>query len=749
MTTVREDLRKPQAPQGAAGDGHIARHIDLAIKGMTCASCVARVEKAIRKVEGVEEVAVNLATNRARVKAGPDIDVDAIRDRVERAGYEARPVERDDMAGLEKEGADHARVLKGRFLVAAPFAAVVMLVAMLPMVIPALEEFAMRNMAVVNHVQFVLTSVVMFYAGRDIFRIAARNLRHLTADMNTLVAIGTGAAYLFSSVLVFFPELLPGVSAHEVYFDTAAVVIALILLGRWLEARAKARTADAISRLIALVPKMAHRISGDNGRIVDVEVEYVRADDLLLVRPGENVPVDGVVVEGASAVDESMLTGESMPVEKIQGAIVLGGTLNSTRSFTMRAERVGDETALAAIIRTVESAQASKAPIQRLADRVAAVFVPVVVLIALLTLVGWLVIGDAGLSHALINAVAVLVIACPCAMGLAVPTAVIAGTGRGAEQGILIRNAEALERAGAVKVVAFDKTGTLTHGRPEVADVMTLPGIDEQELLRLAAAVEEHSEHPIARSIVRYAESRGVERVPVQDFQAEAGIGVRGMVDGHDVHIGRAGTVAADVVAGYKVPAGASAVWVQVGGQPAGAIAVADTVKEEAAGAVRRLKEMEIDVVMITGDAAPVAAEVARSLGINHYIAEVLPGEKGEKIRILQEGGHAVAMVGDGVNDAPALAMADVGIAMATGTDVAMATADITLVGGAIGQVPEAIMLSRRVMRIIRQNLFWAFIYNVIGIPLAAFGLLDPMIAGAAMAMSSVSVVTNSLRLKR
>lgn len=748
MTTVREELRKPQ-PEEAAGDGRIARHIDLAIDGMTCASCVARVEKAIRKVDGVEEVAVNLATNRARVKAGPGIDVDAIRDRVERAGYEARPVERDDMAGLEQEGADHARVLKGRFLVAAPFAALVLLIAMLPMVIPALEGFAMHNMTVLNYVQFVFTSVVMFHAGRDIFRIAARNLRHFTADMNSLVAIGTGAAWLFSSIIVFFPALLPGVSAHEVYFDTAAVVIALILLGRWLEARAKARTADAISRLVALVPKMAHRVSGDNGRIVDVEVEYVRMGDLLLVRPGENIPVDGVVVEGASAVDESMMTGESMPVEKAKGAIVLGGTLNSTRSFTMQAERVGDETALAAIIRTVESAQASKAPIQRLADRVAAVFVPVVVLLALLTLVGWLTIGDADLSHALINAVAVLVIACPCAMGLAVPTAVIAGTGRGAEQGILIRNAEALERAGAVKVAAFDKTGTLTHGRPEVVDMMIVPGFDEVELLRLAASVEEHSEHPIGRSIVRHAGNRGVELAPVQDFQAETGIGVRGRVDGRDVYVGRAGTAAAEIAAGYQVPVGASAVWVLVDGRPAGAIAVADTLKEEAAGAVRRLKEMGIEVVMITGDAVAVASEVARGLGIDHYIAEVLPGEKGEKIRSLQQGGRVVAMVGDGVNDAPALATADVGIAMATGTDVAMATADITLVGGAIGQVPEAITLSRRVMRIIRQNLFWAFIYNVIGIPLAAFGLLDPMIAGAAMAMSSVSVVTNSLRLKK
>lgn len=727
-----------------------SHHIDLAIEGMTCASCVARVEKAIRKVEGVEEVAVNLATNRARVKAAPGVEVASIQDRVERAGYAARPVQKERAGEIELEQREHVDEARRRFMVAAPFAAAVMVMSMLPMIIPALDRFAMEHMQALAYIQFVLTSVVMFYSGRGFFQIALRNARHLNADMNTLVAIGTGAAYLFSSILVFFPQLLPGIGAHEIYFDTAAVVVALILLGRWLEARAKSHTSEAIGRLIALVPKVAHRIEqNDPSRITDIEVEYLRVGDLLLVRPGESIPVDGVVVDGASAVDESMMTGESMPVEKARGSKVLGGTINSTRSFTMRVEGVGEETALAAIIRTVRDAQASKAPIQRLADRVASIFVPVVIGIALLTFLGWLLLGDAGFAHALINAVAVLVIACPCAMGLAVPTAIIAGTGRGAERGILIKNAESLERAGEISVVVFDKTGTLTHGKPEVVDIHIHAGFTREKLLRYAASVEAHSEHPIARAVLRYAERIKLTLVPVSDFHAEVGVGARGVVDGHAIFVGRARTLPGVSATEYQPPAGASAIWVVVDGAPAGAIAVADTVKSEAAGAVRRLKEMGIESVMLTGDSRSVAEAVARTLQIERFFAEVLPAEKGEKIKLLQKDGRKAAMIGDGVNDAPALAVADLGIAMATGTDVAIAAADVTLLGGEVERVPEAITLSRRVMRIIRQNLFWAFIYNVIGIPLAAFGLLDPMIAGAAMAMSSVSVVTNSLRLKK
>jgi Cu+-exporting ATPase len=498
-----------------------------------------------------------------------------------------------------------------------------------------------------------------------------------------------------------------------------------------------------------LAPKTARRVAdADGSEPRDVEVEFVRPGDLVLVRPGESVPVDGVILRGSSALDESMMTGESIPVEKIEGSGVIGGTLNTDRSFVMRAEGVGDDTVLAGIIRTVEEAQSSKAPVQRLADRIAGVFVPVVMAIALGTFLYWLSIGDADTAHALINAVAVLVIACPCAMGLAVPTAVIAASGRGAQRGVLIRNAEAIERAARIETVVFDKTGTLTHGRPEVVDISTTNGYDGRELLRLAAAVESHSEHPIARGIVRHAERLGLQSVPVTDFRALPGIGVEGRVEGRMVEVGRMIDRKDDPSMTESLP-GATHVRIRIDGDVAGSIALADTVRSESHTAVAALHSMGIATVMLTGDSHQVAESVAREIGMDTVIAGVLPNQKGERIAELKKSGRAVAMIGDGINDAPALAAADVGIAMATGTDVAMSVADITLVGGDIARVPDAVLLSRRTMRIIRQNLFWAFVYNVVGIPLAAAGLLSPIIAGAAMAMSSVSVVSNSLRLKR
>lgn len=726
-------------PEAAPG---VASQLDFAIEGMTCASCVARVEKAIKRVDGVQEVAVNLATNRARVKAGPAA-AEAIVDRIERAGYGARRVEHEPAGQIGREQEAHARAARRRFLVAAPLAALVMTMAMLPMMIAPLEAVMMANIQVWNIVQCVLAFVVLAYSGREFFVLALRNARHGSADMNTLVALGTGAAWCFSAVLTFAPQLLPGIDAHAVYFDTAAVVVALILLGRWLEARAKQRTSGALGKLVEMMPRTVHRFSADDGTVADVEAEYVRPGDRLLVRPGEKIPVDGVVLEGASAVDESMMTGESMPVEKVVGSALFGGTINSNGALVMRAERVGDETALAAIVRAVGDAQASKAPIQRLADRVAAVFVPVVLVLAAATFAGWYFGSGAPLAEALMNAVAVLVIACPCAMGLAVPTAVIAGTGRGAELGVLIRNAEALERAGGVTIVAFDKTGTLTRGTPEVVDVVSF-GPDADEILALAASVEAASEHPIARAVVRHAESAGLRLMAVTGFRSEAGVGASGTVAGRNVSVGRAESTPE----GYVPRGDASVIAVTVDGVPAALLAVADTPKPESAAAVRALAAMGIESVMLTGDSETVAAHVAERTGIRRYIAGVLPVDKSAAIAELR-GDGVIAMVGDGVNDAPALAAADLGIAMATGTDVAIAAADLTLLGGDIARVPVAIDLSRRTMRIIRQNLFWAFVYNVIGIPLAAFGLLDPMIAGAAMAMSSVSVVTNALRLRR
>jgi Cu+-exporting ATPase len=742
-----ETLIEHKADEGGMAEQSTPyRIIDLGIEGMTCASCVARVEKSLRKVEGVEEVAVNLATNRARVKMHGDVDPAALEDRVERAGYKAVPIS----AEHDMQTSDEAIEYRRNFLIAAPLAAIVMIVSMLPMVVPALETIAMRWMYELNLLQFLLTTVVMFYSGRRFFVLAGRSARHLTADMNTLVAVGTGAAYLFSTVVTFFPKALPGIDAHEVYFDSSAVVIALILLGRWLEAHARSQASDAIRSLMQLAPKIAHRVADKEATsVTDGEVEFIHPGDLLLVRPGESVPVDGVIARGATALDESMMTGESLPVEKTEGGAVIGGTINTDRSFVMQAEGVGDETMLARIIRAVEDAQSSKAPVQRLADRIASIFVPIVMGIALATFIGWLAFGGADLAHALIHAVAVLVIACPCAMGLAVPTAVIAGTGRGARQGILIRNAEALERAARVHTVVFDKTGTLTHGRPEVVGIRAFDTFAEHDLLQLAASVEGHSEHPIARGIVRQAERMGIQPLPVEDFRTTPGIGVQGVVAGREVVAGRKGTGDGSSTTEEGDFAGSTIIHVTVDNRPAGIIALADTVKPEARGAIASLKEMGFEVAMLTGDSYSVAREIARTLGIDQVIAEVLPHQKGERIRELQGEGKVVAMVGDGVNDAPALALADVSIAMATGTDMAMSVADITLLNGEIARLPDAVALSRRTMRIIRQNLFWAFIYNVIGIPLAVLGLLSPIIAGAAMAMSSVSVVSNSLRLKK
>jgi Cu+-exporting ATPase len=742
-------MRQEQILEGSEAKVRpVAQHIDLSIEGMTCASCVGRVERALRKVEGVEEVAVNLATGRARVKAGPRVTLGELQERVEKAGYNAAPPA--DAGAVDQAQLDHARRAYIRFVIAAPLAAVVMLVAMLPMVIPSLEHLAMRNADRLNILQMILAAIVMIWPGGHIFRIAARNMRHATADMNTLVAVGTGAAFLYSSAVIFLPALRSAAAMdYGVYFDSAAVVIALILLGRWLEARARSRASEAVRGLVDRIPKIAHRVSpSDFTSIVEVEVEYLRVGDMLLVRPGESLPVDGVIVEGASAIDESSMTGESMPVEKSAGSHLIAGTINTSGSFIMRAEGVGEETMLAQIVRIVDEAQSSKAPIQRLADRIASIFVPVVVVIALVTVGAWLYSG-APLATALINAVAVLVIACPCAMGLAVPTAVIVSTGRGAERGILVRNAEALERAGATGIIVFDKTGTLTQGTLHLVEVRTFNGIDEAELIRLAAAVESHSEHPIARSIVREATARGVAIPAVTAFESTAGSGVYGVVEGRRVAVGQRRAISGAEEGEYTEPRGASAIWVAIDDTLAGVIAVADTVREGAREVVAELEKMGLEVVMLTGDSRSAAESVAGALGIRRVVAGVLPHEKGEKIRQLQERGRLVAMVGDGVNDAPALALADVSVAMATGTDVAMSISDITLVGGDISRLPEALGLSRRTMKIIRQNLFWAFIYNLIGIPLAAFGLLNPMIAGAAMAMSSVSVVTNSLRLRK
>ncbi len=718
--------------------------VDLDIEGMTCASCVARVEKVLAREEGVQEVAVNLATNRARVRVGAPVPTANLIERVDRAGYGAV-----ESTGELAEAGRHATEIRRRTIPALILAAIVTTVAMLPMVVPALAEITAPIHFELAVLQFLLTTFVLFGPGLIFFSAAFRNARHLSADMNTLVAVGTGAAWLFSGVATFFPRLLPGVGVHDIYFETAAVVVALILLGRWLEAGAKDRATDAIRSLASLTPKSSHRLVTVDGveQAEEVETDFVRPDDLLLVKPGESVPVDGTLLSEEGVADESMMTGESRLVEKVLGEGVIGGTVNRGNTFRMRATGVGDDTVLAGIIRIVDEAQSSKPSVQRLADRVAGIFVPVVMAIGLITFLGWLLIGDATLAEALIPAVAVLVIACPCAMGLAVPTAIIASTGRGAERGILIRNAEALEIAGGVETMVFDKTGTLTVGDIRVAQITLAPTTErsEEELLRLVAAVESLSEHPIAASIVREAEDRGLQIPTVGNFQTRAGVGVEGVVDGLAVVVGRRSAMPEASL--FDAPE--HTVWVALDGKTEGAIRLGDRVREETAEAINDLRRLGIEAVMLTGDARSTAEKIGSEVGIETIYAEVLPAGKGDVIKELQVGGRRVGMVGDGVNDAPALALADLSVAMGGGTDVAASSSQVTILADELGRVPEMIELSRRTLKIIRQNLFWAFIYNIIGIPLAALGLLNPMIAGAAMALSSVSVVSNSLRLRR
>lgn len=727
---------------------------ELKLSGMSCAACAARIEKVLNRVPGVFRAAVNLATEKAVIEYNPaEVDVQQLKKAVNDAGYKAAEIEDVPTAELEEKEREREIRRQKRLVVFSGVLSVPLVVYMFAMVFNM--DHAALPFFFSPYFQLALATPIQFVAGANFYKEAFIALRGGSANMSVLVVMGTSAAYFYSVATTFFGDRI---GTHEVYYEASAIIITLVLLGKTLETIAKGRTSEAIKKLIGLQAKTARVVR--EGRELEIPVEEVEMGDIVVVRPGEKIPVDGIVREGYSTVDESMLTGESVPVDKKAGDEVIGATINKLGTFKFEATRVGKDTALAQIIRIVEEAQGSKAPIQRMADVISAYFVPAVVVVAVVTFIAWYFFGTPGdLTRAMLNFTAVLVIACPCALGLATPTSIMVGTGKGAENGILIKSGEYLEKAHKLTAIVLDKTGTITRGEPAFTDLIPAPGYtgDSMDLLRLAASAEKNSEHPLAQAIVKHAREQEIGPYDPQEFTAIPGHGVKAVINGAGVLLGTRKLMLENKVditgllssVEKLEEEGKTAMFMAVDGKIAAVIGVADTIKDNSLEAIRQLQNMGLEVWMLTGDNRRTAESIARHVGITNVLAEVLPEDKASQVEKLRTRGKVVGMVGDGINDAPALVIADVGFAIGTGTDVAIEAADITLMRGDLKGVVTAIRLSRATIRNIKQNLFWAFIYNTVGLPVAAFGFLNPVVAGAAMAFSSVSVVTNALRLRR